>query len=187
MSTISGIIVAIVVASLMNAASKRFGEKFRLRITESFVFGIGTGLVVALAPKVPAFFAMVFLAPIIAMMVYLLLWWKLNGSTVVELITVSAVEVFLILAGSSAAARILDLASTRWVVGLVRAIPSTIGLLSIGFFVFNMMVFREWLNSEEFDPEEYLEGNEKLSDFRHGDSLIKKIRRWASYADAEMD
>lgn len=178
MSTISGIIVAVVVACLMNSASKRFGEKFRIRMTESLVFGIGTGLVVAAAPKVSAIFAMVLLAPIIAMMVYLLLWWDMNGSTVVELITVAAVDIFLMLAGSSAAARILDLASTKWVVGLIRAIPTTIFLLSIGFYIFNMMVFREWLNSEEYDPDEVLDGTEKLSDFRKGNSLLKKIRRW---------
>ena len=176
-STISGIIVMAVVTSLMSTVSRQFGEKFRFRMTESFACGIFCGLLVAIAPKIPPVIALVFMVADLMLMVMIILWWNVNGSTVKELILVSIIDFFLMLAGSSAAARIMDLTSIKWVVGLIRALPLVLFVLSVGFFIMNMIYFKEWLESEEFDPDYYLNGDEEMDDF-DGESFYKKIWRW---------
>lgn len=184
-STISGFIVAIVVFCLIWSASRKFGETLRFRLFESVAFGVATGLFTALSPKVPGWVAMVFLLVELMMMVYIVLWWKMNGSTISELINVTLIDLLLMLTGLSSAARILSITDNRYVVGIVRALPIVAFIISLGIFIVDMVVWSEMKESEDFDPDDYLLGDEKISDFKG--SLIKryfeKIRRWVSYED----
>lgn len=185
LSTISGIIVAIIVFCLMCSASRKFGETTRYRLFESVFFGLFTGLFTALSPKVPGWVAMVFLLVELMMMVYIVLWWKMNGSTISELINVTLIDLLLMLTGLSSAARILSITDNRYVVGIVRALPIVAFIISLGIFIVDMVIWNEMKESEDFDPDDYLLGDEKISDFKG--SLIKryfeKIRRWVSYED----
>ena len=184
-STISGFIVAIVVFCLMWSASRRFGETLRFRLFESVAFGVVAGLFTALSPKVPGWVAMVFLLVELMIMVYIVLWWKMNGSTISELINVTLIDLLLMLTGLSSAARILSITDNRYVVGIVRALPIVAFIISLGIFIVDMVVWSEMKESEDFEPDDYLTGDEKISDFKG--SLIKryfeKIRRWVSYED----
>lgn len=51
-------------------------------------------------------------------------------------------------------------------------------IISFGLLIIDMIVWKEKLASEEFDPDDYLDGSEKLSDFKQ-----KKLRRWGRYED----
>lgn len=178
MSTISGIIVAIVVFCLMSSASKRFGEKLSYRLSQSIAFGVLAGLATAFSPKVPGWVAMLFLATELFMMAYIVVWWKMNGSTIPELIFVMLIDLILSPVASSSAARILAITENRLIVGTVRALPMMACIISFGLLIIDMIVWKEKLASEEFDPDDYLDGSEKLSDFKQ-----KKLRRWGRYED----
>ena len=188
MSTISGFIVLIVVTCLMSAASRHFGERFRLRMTQSLTYGIVCGLVCALAPKVYPVIAMIFLLCILALMIYICFWWKINGSTWKELIIVSLLDLMVMLTGQSAAARILDITSVRFIVGFVKVLPVMGFILSVGFFIANKICFTEWLNSEEFDPSKYnvYDGDEEEED-EDESTLFEKVRRWVYEKDSTYD
>ena len=182
-STISGFIVAIVVFCFMWSASRRFGETLRFRLCESVAFGVLAGLFTALSPKVPGWVAMVFLLTELVLMAYIVVWWKINGSTIPELINVTLIDLLLMLTGLSSAARILAITENRYVVGVIRALPIVAFIISLGIFIVDMVVWSEKKESEDFEPDDYLTGDEKISDFKG--SLIKryfeKIRRWVSY------
>ncbi|MBQ6149600.1 hypothetical protein IJI86_01340 [Candidatus Saccharibacteria bacterium] len=184
-STISGFIVAIIVFCLMWSASRRFGETLRFRLFESGAFGVLAGLFTALSPKVPGWVAMVFLLTELLLMAYIVVWWKINGSTIPELINIALIDLLLMLVGKSSAARILAITENRYVVGTVRALPVIAFIISLGIFIVDMIIWSEKKESEGFEPDDYLIGDEKISDFKG--SLIKryfnKIRRWVSYED----
>ena len=120
------------------------------------------------------------------MMLYLVFWWRENGSALIELLDVGLVDLLLALVGCSAAARIVDITSARVAVGIVRVLPLIAFIISVGYFITNMIIFKEWLDSEEFDPDEFLDGNEKITDFAKKDSVFKKLRRWVNYEN-EVD
>ena len=183
MSMFSGFIVAIVIFFLVLAASRRFGEKKRVGMAEAVCFGLLAGTVCAFSPKVPAWLAMFFLFSVLLMMFAIVMWWSNNGSTIRELLNIALIDLLLMLVGSSAAARILDLSSAKVVVGVIRVLPGVALLLSLGYFISDMLAFKEWLKSDDFDENEYLQGDEEISDFniRH-ESLRKKMRRWLDEA-----
>ena len=96
-STISGFIVAIIVFCLMWSASRRFGETLRFRLFESGAFGVLAGLFTALSPKVPGWVAMVFLLTELLLMAYIVVWWKINGRTIQELIKIALIYLLFML------------------------------------------------------------------------------------------
>lgn len=182
MHIFSGLVTAVVLTCLMCALSRRFGEKLRARWTLSSGIGLFIGLVVMLAPAMPAFLSIIFLFPILAVMGYLIIWWKENGSSVQEVIEIILIDLIVTFAAGSAVARVIDgLIETPWVVGLVRVIPWVVFAISVIYFIFNALYYKEWLDSEEFDPDEVLDGNEKVEDFKD-QSMVKvarkKMRRW---------
>lgn len=184
-STISGFTVAIVVFCLMVSESRRFGETLRFRLFESGAFGVLAGLFTALSPKVPGWIAMVFLLTELLLMAYIVLWWKINGSTIPELINITLIDLLLTLVGQSSAARILSITENRYVVGTIKNLPIIAFIISLGIFIVDMIIWSEKKESEDFEPDDYLTGDEKISDFKG--SVIRKyfdkVRRWVSYED----
>ena len=192
MSTIvsgSGIIVAIVIWYLMFSLAGRFGEKAKYRWGISLGFGLASGWVVAKAPRVPAWVAMpILLMVIIAMMVYMTIWFNENGSTAMEFIDTLLVDLLLLLAGCSAAARVYSidlLATIKPVVATIRGLPFVIFGISLVLMIFHLV---DWVNLQK-DPEEFskfcdevLENrNVKASDFRRPPlaRLFRKLSKCA--------
>ena len=161
MTIISGIIVFVTVTFLMVTLSRKFGEKLKPRMPKSFIFGLAAGFICAFAPKLPVALGLLLTIPALAMMVYMILYWSANGSTVSELLLTILVDVMLMWTGFSAASRIHDLTSIYWVVGIVRVLPVVVFFISAGFFIYNFLYFREWINSDEFDPDEYGEDEDE--------------------------
>jgi hypothetical protein len=181
--TISGIIVGVIMFFLLLAAGRRFGEPVLIIRVRAVALAVMVGIVTAFSPKVPTFLAMIFLLAMVAGVIYFVAWWSEEGSEIRELIIFGIIDGIWAASAESAAARILDMTEIGWVIGIVRAVPLIALLLSFGFFIFNMICWREEINSEEFDPDDYLNGDEKLEDFKNKDSIFRRIRRWCSYEE----
>ena len=183
-STISGIIVMAVVAYFLSTAGRMFGEKFRVRITQALVCGISCGVITALSPKISPYVAMFFLIAVLMLMAYIVQWWTSNGSTIKELIVVSLADLLIMLSGQSAAARILDITSIKWIVAVIKILPTLAFILSIGYFISNMRYFKKWLRSEEFKPERYLCDGEEDEEEEAEISFFERVRRWLDERDS---
>ena len=178
MTIVCGIFVGVITFFLVLAAGKRFGERPLIRNIKAATLAIVGGVVTALSSRVTPVLAMVFLFAMVAESIYLAAWWSEEGSTIKELIIFVFIEGFWMASAESAAVRISDMTDIGWAIGTVRAVPLIAFLLSFGFFIFNMICWREEINSEDFDPDDYLNGDEKMEDFRIKDSIFKKFRRW---------
>ena len=183
LSTISGLIVMVVVASLMYSASLRFKENWKFGVAQALTCGIVCGLVTMLSPKVFPVIAMIFLIAILMLMVYVIFWWRINGSTVKELIIVSLADLMMMLTGQSAAARILDITSIRWIAGVIKVLPTVAFILSVGFFISNMIYWKGFLESDDFDPDAVIEKLEQ-GKTEYGEIFTKIRRRWEDEKDS---
>lgn len=183
MSIVSGIITGIVMFFLLLAAGRRFGERPLIRRVRAVALAVMIGIVTAFSPKVSTFLAMIFLLAMVVGVIYFVAWWSMEGSEIRELIIFGIIDGIWAASAESAAVRILDMTEIGWVIGIVRAVPLIMLLLSFGFFIFNMICWREEINSEDFEPDDYLNGDEKLEDFKVKESIFKKFRRWWSYEE----
>lgn len=185
MSIVCGFIVMIIVAYFMFAASRHLDEdeedEFQFRMLKSIGFSVSTGLVCALAPIAPAIISLVLVFPILISQFYLIIWWKANGSTIKEAVLVSVINLLMMLSGLSAAARILDLTSIRWIAGLIRVLPLLMFIVAEGFFIMDIISFNEYLKSRKFRElclEEDDEDEEEPEAIEEETILNKIRRRW---------
>lgn len=183
MSIISGVIVGAVMFFLALAAGRRFGERPLTRRIRAAAMAVMSGVTTAFSSRVPAWLAMIFFFAMLVGTIYLVAWWSMEGSEIRELIIFGIIDGIWACATESAAARILDMTGIRAAIGIVLAVPWIALLLSTGFFIYNMICWREEIASEEFDPDDYLNGDEKPEDFKVKESIFKKFRRWWSYEE----
>ncbi|MBR3269676.1 hypothetical protein IKG07_00225 [Candidatus Saccharibacteria bacterium] len=176
-----------VMTFLALTAGRMLGVKLKFRVVNAVALGVGAALI-RLAPKAPAWVAMILLAADLTFMVFIALWWKQNGSTWKEMIVFALMDLMLMWVGLSAAARILNLTDVRWLIGLIRALPAVAFVLSIGFFILNRMIFEEKLRSDEFDLNEYLyEYGEDDEDDECSEPVLEVLRRWWSDEEGYND
>lgn len=165
------------------AAGRRFGERPLIRRIRAAAMAVMSGVTTAFSSRVPAWLAMIFFFAMVVGVIYFVAWWSMEGSTIRELIIFLFIDGIWAASAESAAARILDMTEIGWVIGIVLAVPWIALLLSTGFFIYNMICWREEINSDEFNPDNYLNGNEKPEDFKVKESIFKKFRRWCSYEE----
>lgn len=152
------LVLGLIVASLVFAISLKFEEKMQMAATKAVIAGVLSAIVSNFSRKVPAIIAVtLFLAIGLTMMLYLVFWWIQNGSDMRELIYFIVLDCLLSLVVRGAAIRIIDIINVRALVGLVRALSSTILMLSIGFFIANKIWFSENLNRSFMDDKEETE------------------------------
>lgn len=175
--TFFGIVTGFAMMISLLSAGKRFGEKFWLRMLRAVILGVAAGVFAAFSPKINPYTSMILLLVTLAAMIYMVAWWALEGSTPKEAILFTWIDFLWALVGGASAARISDLTTIRIVVIIIKVVPWAGFFLSIGFFFFNMSCWKEEINSEDFDPNIYLNGSEKLEDFNY-ESIFKKFRRW---------
>ena len=141
--TISGIIVALVVAAICTTISKFFEENFVKMVVRAAVFGILYAVIYITVPKTPVWLAMIMLAVTLAMMGYLVHWWRQEGSAIKELVAFIALDLLITWGlGMPSAAAILDVSQGVLAMMLI-AVPRMVCLLSIGYFVANLIWFRK--------------------------------------------
>lgn len=173
------IIMFVVIGILVYVAGGLLGNKLRIRAARALAIGAAAGLVHGIAPKVPAWLAMILLVTMLILMAYMVIWWYTEGSTLKEMLAFVVIDGLFTFTGSSAAARILDLTSYGWLIGIVRALPAVFLVLSIGFFIFDRINFKEWLVSEDFTTEGY--DDEEEDESEETVTLFEKLRRWVNY------
>jgi hypothetical protein len=152
---ISGFVVFLGICLLTVWVSGLFGEsRANAFIKGGFAGGIA-GIVAAASSKVPAWIAMVFLVVILVMVVQLNLYWKLEGSSWLELVIFILIQLVLMWVSMSAAVRVRDICSIRWVVALLESIPKVTFLASLAFMALDFVWFN-YDNAEggESDDEE---------------------------------
>lgn len=161
LTMILAIIMAIVLFVLVFAICVAFEETTLIRvISKVVVMPAFATLVYYYAPKTSSVLAMTMLAGLIITMLYMVLWWAWEGSSVKEFVLFFLTDLLLCLIATETAVRVIDLTSIRVVVGLVRAIPTVVFIISIGYFIADMVWFHKGLKSDDFDPYEYLDEDE---------------------------
>ena len=145
MLAILSLIVTLVVAALIFSNCKRFGEGKEVILVKVIIYGLLSGVINFLAPKVPIFIAVPFFYVIVlALMGYLIYWWHQEGSNVPELLTHSGIMFILMLIGKSAAARVIDTNLPRGLIGVLNGAPLMLFVVGVGFFAADAI----WFNLE---------------------------------------
>ena len=142
MLIIIGIIVGAVTMSLMLVISRSFDETKLQRWLEAPIVGIIMAVFFATASKVPIWLAMLFLGVTLAIMVLGIWWWKANGSTIKELIFFLLLLAVITPIGKSLAVRCFDWPIPRWTAGLIASLPDVACVISVGFYIANMIWFK---------------------------------------------
>ena len=189
---IHGVLMFVVVSILVFIAGGMLEMRMNFRVVQALALGLGAGAIHGSAPRVPAWLAMIYLAMILFFMALMAVWWSYNGSAIKEMIVFILTDSLLMWTGMAAADRVLDLTSSWWVTGLVRALPKVALVLSIGFFIYDMISFREDLRNGKIDPDDYdyPQCEDSGSTGCHV-SLYKKLydkaRRWVRYEEGSND
>lgn len=147
------IVLGAVIFTLLGILSKWFEEPKSLGTKKAAIGGIVVAIASYLAPKVPAGIAMLLLILMLATMGYMVYYWMENGSTVKELTLISGIDTMFHLVALSCAARIWDLTSWKWLSHFVTWLPTATLVISIGFFIANMIWFHESLERGDFNEE----------------------------------
>lgn len=153
---IFAIITAIVVVLLSLTISRLVGEKLLMCIAYAGGFGLISWIIGNFSPRIQPGSAMLLLALGIILVIVLCVKWFIVGSTIKELVFFTLLDLLLMWNNLAAAARIYDIASTKLAIGVVMAIPKIAFVLSVGFFIANIIWFKDHLKkaSEEDLKEE---------------------------------
>ena len=142
------IVLGAVIFTLLGILFKWFDEPKKLK--EKIAMSVIIAIVGYLAPKVPAEVAMLLLVVVLAAMGCMVYYWMENGSAAKELILISVIDTLFHLVALSCAARIWDLTSWRWLGHFVTWLPTATLVISIGFFIANMIWFHESLERGDY-------------------------------------
>ncbi len=145
---IAALIVGMAEACLALMAAARFEESKKLAWSRAGIFGVIVTLVAFLSSKVPAWISMILFVVTLAMMGYLIWWWRENGSTKKELAIFVLMMCFLTIVSKGAIVRIRDLMSVKVVIAIFESIPGIMFFLSVGYMIANMIWFHAELEKE---------------------------------------
>ena len=191
MSILHGVLMFTVIFILVFIAGGMLEQSTKFRTVQALALGLGAGAIHGSAPAVPAWLAMIYLAIVLFFMVLMAIWWSYNGSSVKEMIVFILTDILLMWTGMAAADRILDLASSKWVIGLITALPKVALILSVGFFIYDRISFKEDLKNGKIDLEDYADYEDCEDENGCYVSLYKKlyekIRRWVRDEEGSDD
>ncbi len=157
MTAAAAVAMMILVAYFVMTASALFEQNPGKVVMNVFVTTIPIGFCFYWAAGAFPAWGVILGALCCAVMIYMIVWWSQEGSAIKEFLLFVVIDCLLAFIGESGIARITDLAESRWVIGLLTAIPWIILVMSIGYFLFDIIKFKEELKSEDFDPSDYLE------------------------------
>lgn len=156
-SILSSIFVGFAVFFIALGLSMSFEDKIPLAVIRMVILSVVTGLSCYYETIVSPIFAMLLLTAMLIIMVFMVVWWMCDGSTIKELIFFILLDLLYLLVAQGAAVRIIDLTESQIIIGLVRVLPVVVFIISIGIFIADMIWFRKDLESEDFDPSDYIE------------------------------
>ena len=151
MLTVIGVLLGFIVAVVCFTISGYFEESGKETVIKAIVTGVLFALIYATVGKSPAWLAMIMFIISLGMMGYLVYWWYQEGSTVKELVAMSLLDLLIVwcLAVPAAVAGIYDITQVGWVRALIVSIPKMMFFVSVGYFVANMIWFKQEINSLE--------------------------------------
>ncbi|MBR3324398.1 hypothetical protein IKG24_02615 [Candidatus Saccharibacteria bacterium] len=132
--------------ALSSIISRIVKDKIPLAVAYGCIFGLDAWAISRSARFRPGE-AMLMLFLGLLVVVVLAIRWLLSGSTVKELIFFVILDLLLMLGNMQAAARIYDLTSKAVLLGLVEVLPEIFFLVSVAFFIANMIWFRDHLEN----------------------------------------
>ena len=141
-----------IVLIISGGISRLLKEKMPAAICFGVFFTVVAWVIGKFSAKVDPTSAMFFLLLGSVAVVILAIRWLIGGSTIKECIAFSLLDLLLMLTNLQAAARIYDLSNSAGVRGVVMALPKVLFLISVMFFILNMMWFKDHL--EKATPEE---------------------------------
>lgn len=160
MSVAAAVGVMMLLAYFILTASVLFEEKAAKMVMNVFVITIPTGFCFYWATGVFPAWGVILGALACAAMIYVVIWWSQEGSAIKEFLIFVVIDAILASTAASGIARIYDLTEIRWVIGILKAIPWILYVMSVGYFLFDIIQFKQDLGSEDFDPYDYLDEEE---------------------------
>ena len=175
-----GAIIAIATYVLSRKCFEESGEATFGRI---LMYAVAPGVAAYFAPRLVPVAALVATLIIILMMGHVASWWDSEGSEFKEFIGYALIQIFLAIIAEEAATKACDMIVVGWAQGVVKAAPVFFLILALGFAVWDIMVFRDYLeNSNELKPQKYLDTANNAADeelcYKYQTALR---RRWESY------
>ena len=134
----------------------------------SIALGVIVGAVNFFTPKLSVeslFMAPVFLAVMIFYHVYLITWWKIEGSELSEVLTFVIMVVLVFRTTETTAIATTGLWDNPFWTSVVTTVPWILGVATIGYFLFNACRFRveEVYAPKEDDSEEVVKEKKTLA------------------------
>lgn len=160
MTAAAAVAMMILVAYFVMTASALFDETPGKVVMNVFVTTIPVGFCFYWATGVFPVWGVILGALTCVVMIYMMVWWAQEGSSIKEFLLFVVIDFLLASIAASGIARIHDLTEARWLIGLLTAIPWILLVMSIGYFLFDIIKFKEDLKPENFDPTDYLEEEE---------------------------
>lgn len=157
MTAAAAVAIMMLVAYFVMTASALFDETPGKVVMNVFIITIPVGSCFYWATGVFPVWGVILGALTCVVMIYMMIWWTEEGSSIKEFLLFVVIDCLLASIAESGIARIIDLAESRWLIGLMTAIPWIILVMSTGYFLFDIIKFKEDLGSEDFDPTDYLE------------------------------
>ena len=137
------IILGVALASLMFWVSKRFFEELtELTVKRAVISGAVLAVANYTIIKAPALLAVLFIPVAIMGLVYTYLWWKEEGSSIVEMLAFMVINLVIAVVLNNASTRVMDLTSIRWINGVARSLFAISLIMSLGFMIADMIWFR---------------------------------------------
>ena len=109
--------------------------------TKAIILGLLVGAVSYFTPKLPVFFSLIFFVIMIGVLIYLMRWWKRDGSTVKEMIPFVLLAILSTIVLAQTTAMLASaLRGTFWA-ALLPAIPTVMLIITIGYFIVSMLFY----------------------------------------------
>lgn len=174
---------AIIAIATYVLSHRCFEEKNEVTLGRILMYAVAPGVAAYFAPRLVPFFAILAAAIIIILMSQVTMWWDSEGSTFKEFIGYALIQIFLAIIAEEAATKGCDMVVVGWAQGVIKAIPVFFLILALGFAVWDILVFRDYLeNSNELKPQKYLDTANDAADeelcYKYQTALR---RRWESY------
>ena len=150
--------VTIFIAWFIFTASMLFAsDGWKITLLKVAAISIPAGFCRYWAPKAPAVIAIILGVAMMIAMIYIAIWWSADGSDIKEFLVFLVIDSMLAWISLSGVARVYSLTEVKWITGLIMAAPQIFCVMSLGYFLFDMIGFRSDVKSGDFDPYDYLD------------------------------
>ena len=158
MKAAEAVCITLLIAWFIFTASNLFAsDSWGMILLKTTAISIPAGLCLYWSSKAPAVIAILLGMAMLIAMIYIAIWWSADGSDVREFLVFVVIDLMLTWISLSGIARVYSLTEIRVITGLLMAIPKIFFVMSIGYFLYDMIGFRSDIKSEDFDPYDYLD------------------------------